>query len=381
MTELAPRRGGAALLAIAALWALPAHAASELLLEPLGVVTLVLTGHARVTPGELGELEAAIDASLRASLVERASLGPRRAAFEACVAPNQFLCWTRALSGPGPDAGILVLLSLQSSGLTGIALRVDAAARIAALGASEEELDSRVFSEAVLPLRFGPASEGPVGERLLERLRPWLAPATDRGTVRLIEPPSGHAFFLDGLPLGSAREIRAVRTGTRALTVQRGELLLARRELVVRAGAITRVADFGVARAEPIASPPLAAAPQLLEEPSRPLRAINLYGGAALLATSVVLFAITPSFATPPRYQLCLDRSCALPSHASVGTGGPGEGVLLAPLGAGVALAGAGMLGGGLLVEEHDWLPLVLGPALGAIGYALLSLAAPSPQR
>jgi hypothetical protein len=200
------------------------------------------------------------------------------------------------------------------------------------------------------------------------------------GSLRLESARRGSTLALDGVPIGTADaevvRIEGIRPGRHRL------------ELIDPAHAGRPLAlDLELeARGERQVAFPK----QELEEPEkeRPLLSkLGTFGGAGVgvIGAGLVGFALLKgsSFVS---YRPCPSVSCGAPerapflSTADLGSDAgyrPSGGILIAPLGYSLLLAGATAAIGTQLLDDEGpgWLPLVLGLALGGASYAISAAA------
>lgn len=327
----------AALLALAALGAGPIVREVPVAVHVIGA-----------DPGIVTTLAAEIAPRTPLVLSAAPALGVAPEAVARCAAADfEFGCWSRLADGV---AGFFLLVTAQ--GESAIAILVPASPE----GAREDELAAgAIVFEAPIrrtdpwldyARRFADklAREG-------DRLRPGVGALLVRGARAGVE------VAIDGEPVGAlgplgTLRIEHVRAGSRRLELRdpEGELRHDPELTLVRTGTVTVVEVALQARDTRVAR----------------------YGGIGLAAAGAAILAY--GLAAPRNRELCLDL-CEGARFVSFGEGaGSRSGVLIAPLGYSLAIAGAAWALSPLAIDEtalHPWLELGLALALGAASYAV----------
>lgn len=194
------------------------------------------------------------------------------------------------------------------------------------------------------------------------------------GALR-VHARSGSTLDLDGLALGAmsstVAHVEELLPGRRVLSVQHPccDDVVAVAE--VREGAPVVVVVTQLDRAPPASA----------------VRPVLLLGGAGLAAAGVLITAAAAVGAGQDSGSgLCIGSEAACPESFARSGGGSDaaarSGVLLAPLGASLALAGGAWAAGAVIDEDWaPWLGLGVGLAIGAGTYAALSALEPGVAR
>lgn len=306
-----------------------------------------------------------------------------------CPLDFRLSCWAR-LARPDAQQGarFLVVLNLQRVGpsdrasLTLLDLdRVSTILRDERDEGDQEAKEQRVFELALQlePQVLGPEEEGAVDrfweDSVSRDLRPLLESSghfRPYGEIELVSETSDLTLELDGRVIGTTSEgsmlLREVLPGERVLTVRRADGWMSTRRVKVARGASSRVE---------MESPPSAV---------HPGRSVVWVSGFVLAAVGATVLGLTAASASDGLGAVCLQRSTSDSGCASAGTltsayagidaaptSDPNavnpSGLLLAPLGLGLAAGGLVTGLGTLLVgddADFPWPQILVG--LGTAG-------------
>lgn len=328
------------------------------------------------------------------SLASAEQAGIDAGEMRACPVEFRISCWARMAR---PDAAgaarYLLVLNLQRAGGSDraslILLDLDESAKVLrderALG-DEETKEQRIFelTLSLEPIVLSPEEDGAVDryweDLVLRELRGPLELSghfRPYGEVELLAEAPDLMIDLDGRVLGTTREgttrIRDVLPGERTLAVRRADGWSSSHRVTVTRGATVRVETV---------NPPSAV---------HPARAVVWVSGFALAAAGATLLALTAASASDGLGAVCLQRSpgdAACPSAGTLTSAYAGvdaapttdpsavnpSGVLLAPLGLGLATGGLTAALGTLLVgDEADfpWPQILVGLGTAGLVYGL----------
>jgi hypothetical protein len=331
--------------------------------------------------------------SLRVRSAEQGGLDVGQ--ISACELKERLACWTRAVGASGASGNFLVvsLTPIDAARSRLVAIMLDVSEAQAILRATdrtrvdvEVEVENRIYEEAVRSV------SGVIRTDEHDALLHWFEAAFDRelgpslaatgrgepcGAIALSADAEGLTIALDGATVGTTRNgvsmIRDVRAKARRVVISDPLRRFATRDLVVAVSP----GETAAVRAElvPLPSP---------ESSAGLAKKALFWGGVGLAAvgTGIAAYALVKGPAAKEIMPCTPGSACDSGTHFATACelvsdrpgGCSNRGVLVAPLGYAIALAGAVFAGGALASEEDPdfpWWPVPAGLAAGVAAYLL----------
>jgi len=318
----------------------------------------------------LGLLSDEVGRTTRLELSGAGGLGLDSMALEACNEQGSLACWVRATRSEDPEFVLALTMRAGTEGRVKAALLLiptdqKMRERVRAGGADPEKLEEAIFADAIAIDREvridDPRSWREIARELSKKLHE-KSPKGDVGTLVIQAPAPTLRVLLDGEDVGALDssghiELRRVASGGYQMGLRDPQGDLAHQPVPVE----VVTATVTMVRA-------------VIDAPSS---SVPLIGGLGLTAVGAAL-TIYASFA-PSNHAVCVEPCNG--GFVTFGEGaGSSSGIMIAPLGYGLALAGIGWTASPLLLDDFDDATLIgLGLSLlvGATVYGVSALAAP----
>ncbi|MFO0725485.1 MAG: hypothetical protein U1E65_17000 [Myxococcota bacterium] len=322
-------------------------------------------------------IKAAVDARTDFETLEIQTFGVASQELDACPSDRLFACWAHAFRRNRPAYLFVVRLEPSEAGaaVTAIWLPIVGASQSGAEPTEEERFEQS--ASMVGKVTSADALREEVMRLLDEQLKPRLEAAGrwDPSGSLLVDADGPVRVQLDGVDLGQ---------GPTQLVLERVRIGIHRLEYVGASGAQTERVEVKLDERARAAWIHDVVAPARTAAPPAAIGRASLIGGSALVLGGVVLSVWAAAAHQPFRGAL----ACAAPpcgegarfatfADLTGSSGDPRQGLLVAPLGYSLALAGGtAAIGAWILDQSEDsWWTVLAALGLGALSYGVSALA------